>query len=60
MKVRDFINELLHENMDDELYIRVMDDYTGDIKFLRVDGLCSDLRSYKHEHITKPTIEVGD
>ncbi len=47
MKVKELIKQLLDEDQESEVYVRAMDDYTGETVFGDVDGIATTFDSYK-------------
>ena len=47
MKVKELIKQLLDEDQESEVYVRAIDNHSGDIVFGDVDGIATSFNSYK-------------
>ncbi len=59
MNVRELISELLEEDLDSTVYVRVIDDNTGDELFGEVDGIAVQRNSFRVSNMVYcTTIEI--
>ncbi len=58
MKVKELIKQLLDEDPDSDVYVKAMDDQSGDDVFGEVDGIANPLDSYRPSRMIAATTLV--